>query len=99
MGQTVLNRPEAHLGAVELEGVKAQGFGGREAVGGRWRARQAFLEELDDGLRPSGGVIATRDSRDPQGRFVFRESQEVCGGESVETAAGDAELLGRLNSG
>jgi hypothetical protein len=47
------------LGAVELEGVQAEGFGSGEAVRARWRARQTFMEEVDDGLGPIRGVVAT----------------------------------------
>jgi hypothetical protein len=59
MGEIIFQRPAADLGAVEFEGVKAEGFGSGEAVGTRGRAGQALFEEFDDGLRPRGGMVAT----------------------------------------
>ena len=40
---TLFNRPAADLGAVQLEGVQSEGFGGGEAVRARWGASQAFF--------------------------------------------------------
>ena len=62
----VLQGPVAHLGAVEFEVVEAQGFGSGEAVGARGRASQAFDEEVQDGLRPGGGVVTTGAARRPE---------------------------------
>lgn len=57
MRMIILDGPAADLGAVELEGVQAQGFGGGEAVRARRGTSQAFFEETGDRLGPSGGVI------------------------------------------
>ena len=66
MRQTVFDGPAADLGAVELEGVQAEGFGGGEAVRARRGAVQAFFEEVDDRLGPSGGVVATGGAGGPE---------------------------------
>ena len=47
--------PAADLGAVEFEGVQAERLGSRKAVRTGRRAGQAFLEQVQDGLWPSGG--------------------------------------------
>ena len=86
--EALVDRPEADLGAVELEGVEAQGFGGGEAVRARWRAGQAFFEEVSDRLGPGTGMITTRGSGDPGSRFLPSTGEEVVGEERVEAAAG-----------
>ena len=96
MGQAILKGPVADLSAVEFEGMQAQGFGGGEAVGARRGAGQAFSEEVGDGLWPSGGVVATRDSREPRIGFVSRASSEVISAEGIKATTGDTELVGRL---
>ena len=88
MRKTILNRPAADLGAIELEGVQSQCFRGNEAVRARRRASQTFFEEAGDGLGPSGGVVATRGSGDPQTIFFSRTGAEVRGGECIKAAAG-----------
>ena len=92
MGEAILHGPAADLGAVEFEGVQAQGLGGGEAVRARRGARQALLEEVGDGLGPGGGVVATRDSRDPRISLLARAGPEVIGGERIKTAERHAEL-------
>ena len=52
MGELIGECPAAGLGAVELEGVPAEGFGSGEAVRTRERAGQPFFEESQDGRRP-----------------------------------------------
>lgn len=84
MGQAILLRPDADLGAVE----QSQGFRGREAVGAGRDASQAFSEEVRDQLGPSGSVVATRDSRFPQPLLFLCAGAEVIGGEGIEAAAG-----------
>jgi hypothetical protein len=81
MRATIYDRPAADLGAVELEGVQSQGFGGGKAVRARRGASQPLFEEVGDRLGPSGGVIATRGSRDPQTLLLARAGAEVIGGE------------------
>ena len=90
----ILNRPAADLGAVQLEGEQSQDFRGGEAVRARRGAIQALFEEVDDRLGPSGGVVTTRGSRDPQSLFLARVGAKVTGGERIEAAGGQAELLG-----
>ena len=55
MGELVFERPAADLGAVEFEGVQAERLGSRKAVRTGRRAGRAFLEQVQDGLWPSGG--------------------------------------------
>ena len=62
---SILNRPAADLGAVQLEGEPPKDFRGGEAVRARRGAIQAFGEQVGDRLGPSGGVVAPRGSRDP----------------------------------
>ena len=90
----ILNRPAAHLSAVELEGVQSQGFGSGEAVRARRGASQAFLEEIGNRLGPSGGVVTPRGSREPQARFLFCAGAEVTGGERIEATVAQTELFG-----
>ena len=94
VGMPIFHGPMSDLGAVELEGVEPHGFRGGEAVGGRRAGRQAFYQEVDDGLRPGAGVITARNSRDPQTLLLARAGAEVIGAESVEAAAGEAKLFG-----
>ena len=58
MGALVRERPTADLGAVEFEGVQAEGFGSGEAIGTRGRAGPPFYEPVRYRQRPGGGVIA-----------------------------------------
>lgn len=94
MSQAILESPAADLSAVELEGMQAQGFRSREAVGARRRASQAFLEQVGDRLGPGRGMVAARGSRNPQILFLECASTEEIGGESIEATAGNAELGG-----
>jgi len=66
MSELMRQRPVADLGAVEFEGVQAQGFGSGEAVRARRRAGQTFFEQVKDGLRPRGGLIASGNSGRPE---------------------------------
>ena len=54
MGEPVFERPAADLGAVEFEGVQAQGFGSGEAVRARRRAGQTFLSRSRTGCGHAG---------------------------------------------
>jgi len=94
MGITIFNRPAADLGAVQLESEQSQDVRGGEAVGARRGAVQALYKELGDRLGPSGGVVTPRGSWDPQPLFLARAGAEVTGGERIEAAGGQAELLG-----
>ena len=96
MGEAILHGPAADLGAVELEGVQAQGFGGGEAVRAGWGARQTFFKQVGDGLGPGGGVIATRGSRGPRSCFLSRAGPEVIGGERIKAAERHTELCGPI---
>jgi hypothetical protein len=55
-----------------------------------------FAEKIQNGLRPRSGVIATGVARNPGGPGFMSVSAEVSGGESIESAAGDPELISRL---
>jgi hypothetical protein len=94
MSQAILEGPAADLGAVELEGMQAQGLRSREAVGGRWGASQAFLEEISDRLGPGRGMVTAGGSWNPQTLFLVGASEEVSGGENIEATAGNAQLRG-----
>lgn len=96
MGEMVFDGPAADLGAVEWEGVEAQGFGSGEAVGTGRGAGQTFFEECHDGEWPGGGVIAAGGSRLPGGLGVADAGGIVGGGQRVETTAGKVELGGGL---
>ena len=96
MGETVFERPAADLGAVEFEGVQAERLGSREAVRTRRRTVQAFLEQVQDGLGPSGGMIATGSAGRPEPSVVCGARGVVSGGQRVKAAGREAELLGGL---
>ena len=95
---TILNRPAADLGAVQLEGVQAQGFRGGEAVRARRGATQTLFEEVSHRSRPSCGVVTTRDARDPQALLLSSAGSEVIGEEAIEAATSQAELFGGCDS-
>ena len=97
MGELVSERPTANLGAVELEGVQAEGVGGGEAVGTRGRAGQPFDQELDDGLRPRRGMIATGSAGRPERWLLADARGVVSGGQGVKAAEREAELRGGLD--
>lgn len=66
MGELVSQGPAADLGAVEFEGVQAEGFGSGKAVRTRGRTGQTFFEQVRNGLRPRGGMIATGSAGRPE---------------------------------
>ena len=99
MSEAVLQRPVAYLGAVELEVVEAQGLRSNEAVGARGRAGQALGDEVDDGLRPSWGMVTARVAGSPKVPLLVRASVEVSAEDDVEATARDPELIRRLNCG
>ena len=96
MGQAILHGPAADLGTVELEGLQAQGFGGREAVGARRGASQPFFEEVGDRLGPAGGMVATGGAWKPRIGFLACAGPEVIGGERIKAAECHAELCRRF---
>ena len=98
VSQVVGQSPTANLGAVELEAMQAQRFGSGEAVRAWREAMKSFAQELQNGLRPSRGVIAAGVARHPVRALLLRAGTEVNGGQSVESTAGDAELIGSLRS-
>ena len=98
VSQMISDGPSTHLGAVELKGVKPEGFGSSKAVGARWRAGQPFSQQVQDGLRPGSGVVAAGQAGDPEGGLFLRAGPEVLGGECIEPAGGNAELLGCRSS-
>jgi hypothetical protein len=98
MSMAVLQRPVAHLSAIELEVVKAQNFRSGEAVRARRRASQAFAKEIDNGLRPSRGVIAARAARRPGICIFVSASVQITAEQNVEPAARKAKLVGRFRS-
>ena len=93
MSQIIFQRPAADLGAVELEGVQAEGFGSGEAVRTGRRAGQPFGEQLEDGLRPGGGVIAARSAGGPEGFLFSSAGGVVNGGQRVKATGREAELF------
>ena len=97
VSQAIFDSPAAHLGPVELEGVKPEGLRSSKAVGARRRAAQALAEQVQDALRPGSGVVAARAAGCPQSAPSSRTRTEVLGGERVETAGGEAELFGGLS--
>ena len=96
MSHPIFDGPAADLGAVEFEGVQAQGFRSSEAVRTGWRASQSFFEEVCDGLRPRAGVIAAGSARYPKMLLLFGPGEQVSGGQRVKAAAREIELLGRF---
>ena len=96
MGEPVFERPSADLGAVKFEGLQAEGFGSRKAVRTRWRAGQAFLEQVQDGLWPGGGMIAPGSAGRPEPLWLADARGVVSGGQRVKAAGREAELRGGL---
>jgi hypothetical protein len=96
VGQMVLEGPAADLGAVEFEVVEAERFRGDKAVGAGRRAVQAFVEEVQNGLGPGRGGVAAGAAGEPERSLIFGAGTEVSGGERVEAAGRDAELVGGL---
>lgn len=84
----------AYLSAVELEGMEAHDFGSGEAVRARWRTGQPFFQKVNDGLGPRGGVVAAGTAWGPKMLFSLSASIGVSGGQNIEAAAGDAQLMG-----
>ena len=97
MRAVIRHRPAPHLGPVELEGVQSQDFGRREAVGARRLATKTLVKEVNDWLGPGGGVVTAGGSRGPPAHFLLGASVEVFGGQRVEAAARQVELLGRFD--
>ena len=94
MGQSIFEGPAADLGAVELEGVQAQSFGSGEAVRTGRLAGQAFSQQVQDGLRPRGGMVAAGSAGRPKGRQFFGAREPISGGQRIEAAGREAELAG-----
>ena len=80
MGEFVFDGPAADLGAVELEGVQAEGFGSGEAVGTGRRAGQPLFEEFDDGLRPRRSMVAAGSAGRPERCWLAGAGGVVSGG-------------------
>jgi len=99
MGEIIFQRPAANLGAVELEGMKAQGFGSGEAVRTRRLAGQTLFQEIQDGLGPRLGMIATRNAGDPKGFLLLGAGEVVSGGQSVKATGRESELFSGLGGG
>jgi len=59
---------------------------------------KAFAEKIQNGLRPGRGVIATGVSRNPSRSGFLHAGAKVSGGQGIEPAARDAELIGSLKS-
>ena len=57
-----------------------------------------FAQEIQNRLRPGSGVIAAGVARNPDWSSFMSASTEVSGGQSVQPAAGNPELISRLNS-
>ena len=100
MGELVFQRPAADLGAVELEGVQAEGFGSGEAVGTGRRAGQPLFAggPRRAGARRWHGRHPEAAGR-PERCLFAGAGGVVSGGQSVEATAGEAELLGGLGGG
>ena len=96
VGQMVLERPAADLGAVEFEVVEAERLRGDKAVGARRRAVQPFAEEVQNGLGPRRGVVAAGAAGEPGSSLFFGVGAEASGGQRVEAAGRDAQLVGGL---
>ena len=97
MGELVRKGPAADLGAIEFEGVQAEGFGGGKAVRTWGRAGQPFDQELDDGLRPRRGMIAPGSAGRPERWLLARARGVVSGGQRVKAAGRETELCGGLD--
>jgi len=96
MSVTILNGPTANLGTVELESVQAQGFGSDKAIGAGRRAAQALFEKAQNRGGPSRSMITAGTARHPYVSQVVRAGFEVFSVQSVETAAGNFELVSGL---
>ena len=96
MGPAIFQGPAAYLGAVEIEGVQTQRFGGGEAVGAGRVASQPFFEEVEHRLRPGLGMVAAGSVGSPETLLLFGACVQVSGGERVETTARDAEFSCRF---
>lgn len=94
MSQIILEGPVADLSAIELEGMKPQGFGGDEAVGRRRLAVQTFFQQVQNGLWPGFGMIAAGTAGNPEMFLFFGAGQKISGGKDMETTAGESELVG-----
>lgn len=73
--------------ALRFEGKQAKGLGGNEAAGTGWRAGQTFYEEIDDGLGPSWGVIASGEFGVPWVIPFLSGGEEKLCRENIEAAA------------
>ncbi len=94
VGIAVFDGPMADLAAVESESMEAQDFGSHEAIGRRGRAGQALFEEIDDGLRPRGSVVAARAARSPKAGLFLSAGLAVVAGQDIEAAGRDVQLVG-----
>ena len=81
MRTAIVNSPAANLGTIKLKGMQSQGFRGDETVRAGRGAKQTFFEEVNDRIRPSGGMIAAGDSRNPHPRFLLAVGAQVIGRE------------------
>ena len=97
VSQMIVQSPTAHLGSVELEGVKPEGLGSGKAVGARRRTAQSFAQEFHNRLGPGRGMVAARAAGNPVGVSFLRAGVEVFGGQRIETTGGQTELFRRLS--
>lgn len=94
MGQSILQGPAADLGAIEFEGMQAQGFRSGEAVRARGFAGQAFFEQVQNRLRPRLGMIAAGSAGQPKVFLFFGASTPICSSQRVKTAGRKIKLAG-----
>lgn len=94
VGELVCDGPVADLGAIEFEGMEAQGFGSGEAVGARGLAGQAFFQQVQNRLRPGLGVIAAGAAGYPEMPLFFGTGQKIGGEQNIEAAGRKAEFFG-----
>lgn len=94
MGQVVFNGPAANLRAIQLEGIKPQGFGGGEAVRTGRKALEPFFEQCDDRFRPGGGMVSAGGFGRPAILPAFSARLQIIGVKRIETAGRKTELFG-----
>ena len=66
VSQIIFDGPVPDLGAVEFEGMEAQGFGGDKAIGRRWHGVEPFAEQVQHGWGPGCGVVSAGSAGHPE---------------------------------
>ena len=98
-GEVVGQRPAAHGGAIQSQGVAAVNFRSGKAVGGRRLGTEQLAQQGEHGGWPHRALVATGATRLPLVLAAQCTEGQVAGIKHVEAASAHAEFRGGVSGG